>query len=161
VLTDYNVEIATPDDENLIVDMFRLMHEENGIFSLSEEKVRNIVRNAASNKGGIIGLIKGEDSLEGMISLVIEQLWYSDEWFLSELFNFVHPDFRRSPRVKSLLSFAKKCSTELKLPLVIGVVSNQRTEAKVKLYERQFPKAGAFFMYNGDYARMSENEFSQ
>jgi len=154
-LTDYNVEIATPDDEDLIVDMFKLMHEENGIFDISEDKVRQMVRMATSNKGGIIGIIKGDDSLEGMICLIIDQLWYSEEWFLSELFNFVHPNFRRSSRVKSLLAFAKKCSTEVHLPLLIGVVSNERTEAKVKLYERQFPKAGAFFMFNGDYARMS------
>ena len=32
---------------------------------------------------------------------------------------------------------------------MIGVLSNHRTEAKVRLYERQFGKpSGAFFLYN-------------
>jgi len=42
----------------------------------------------------------------------------------------------------------------MNLPLILGVVSNYRTEAKVKLYERQFPKAGAFFMYNNSSMRV-------
>jgi hypothetical protein len=30
----------------------------------------------------------------------------------------------------------------------MGIVSNIRTEAKIKLLERQMRKAGAFFIYN-------------
>jgi hypothetical protein len=38
----------------------------------------------------------------------------------------------------------------MEMPLLIGVLSNHRTEAKVRLYERQFGKpTGAFFLYNG------------
>ena len=38
---------------------------------------------------------------------------------------------------------------DLGIPLIIGVLSNQRTEAKIRLYERQFgAPAGAFFLYN-------------
>ena len=92
--------------------------------------------------------------LEGMICLVPDQLWYSSDWFLNEVFNFVHPDFRRSTRAKGLIAFAKNISDEMNLPLILGVVSNYRTEAKVKLYERQFPKAGAFFMYNNSSMRV-------
>jgi hypothetical protein len=45
----------------------------------------------------------------------------------------------------------------MKMPLVIGVISNIRTEAKIKLYERRLPKAGAFFVYNREYARIDEH----
>jgi len=47
-----------------------------------------------------------------------------------------------------LCDFAKKVSDTIGLPLVIGVLSNQRTKGKIKLYERQFgEQSGAFFLY--------------
>jgi len=145
---DYNVRIASPEDEAAVFDLFVLMHEENGIFDLDEKKTENFIKMATDRRHGVIGVIEGEDGLEGMICLIPDQLWYSTKWFLNEVFNFVHPDHRRSTRAKALISFAKKISDDMEIPLILGVVSNYRTEAKVKLYERQFPKAGAFFIHN-------------
>ena len=145
---DFNVRIAAQEDEAEIVELFKQMHEENGIFSLDEDKTKTFIHMAASRKHGVIGIIEGDEGLEGMICLIPDQLWYSTEWFLNEVFNFVHPDYRRSTRAKSLIAFAKRMSDEMSIPLILGVVSNYRTEAKVKLYERQFPKAGAFFIHN-------------
>lgn len=145
---DYNVRIAEPTDTDEVVDMFRLMHEENGIFQLDEERTYNFIRMATERRHGVIGVIDGEQGIDGMICLIPDQLWYSSEWFLNEVFNFVHPDCRKSTRAKSLIGFAKQMSDEMAIPLILGVVSNYRTEAKVKLYERQFPKAGAFFIHN-------------
>jgi hypothetical protein len=35
------------------------------------------------------------------------------------------------------------------MPLLIGVLSNSRTEAKIRLYKRHFGEpAGAYFLYN-------------
>ena len=145
---DYEVRIAAPEDTDKVVRMFHLMHEENGIFQLDEEKTHAFISMATERRHGVIGIIEGDDQVEGMICLVPDQLWYSTEWFLNEVFNFVHPDFRKSTRAKALIGFAKKMSDEMQIPLILGVVSNYRTEAKVKLYERQFPKAGAFFIHN-------------
>lgn len=154
-MSDYEVRIADSSDEDAVYDLFKLMHEENAVFDIDEERTRDFIKMATDRSNGVVGLIEGENSPEGMVCMIIDQLWYSSEWFLNEMFNFVHPDFRRSTRAKALISFAKNVSDEMKLPLIIGVVSNHRTEMKVKLYERQFPKAGAFFMYNGTYARIS------
>ena len=145
---DYIVRIAGPEDTAEIVNLFLWMHQENGIFNLDEEKTENFIKMATEHRHGIIGVIDGKDGMDGMICLIPDQLWYSNEWFLNEVFNFVHPEARRSTRAKSLISFAKKMSDEMNMPLILGVVSNYRTEAKVKLYERQFPKAGAFFIHN-------------
>jgi len=46
------------------------------------------------------------------------------------------------------MAFAKHVSESLNLDLTIGVLSNARTEAKVRLYQRQFPQKGAFFVYS-------------
>jgi len=151
---DYHVRIAGPEDQDAVLAFFKLMHEENGIFEWDEEKTQDFIDRSTSRRHGVVGIIDGENGLEGMICLIPDQLWYSSQWFLNEIFNFVHPDYRRSTRAKSLISFAKNISDEMELPLIIGVVSNYRTEAKVKLYERQFPKAGAFFLYNNSMTRV-------
>ena len=78
-------------------------------------------------------------------------MWYSDQDILEEKAIFIHPDYRNAKggRARRLVEFSKEASDYLKIPLIIGVLSNHRTEAKVRLYERQFGKAsGAFFLYN-------------
>jgi len=154
-MESYEVRLATPDDEDNIFELLTMMHSENGVFVMDDDKVRDIIRNATNGNGGIIGVIEGDKRLEAVICLAIDQYWYTTTYHLIDLFNFVHPDYRKSTRAKSLLSFAKKCSDETKVPLMVGIFSNIRTEAKIKLFERQLPKAGAFFLYNENYARMN------
>ena len=79
----------------------------------------------------------------------ISQSWSSTDFCLEELLNFVRPRYRRSTNAKDMIQFAKRCSDELGIPLVIGVVSNERTAAKIQLYERQLGKlSGGVFMYS-------------
>ena len=152
-MSDYIVRLARPSDEDQLFELCRQLHEENGLCRMDDDLVRNNLRTATRGEHGIIGVIEGEDGkLEGVISLIISRFWYSKEWFLEELFNFVPKEYRTSTRAKSLLAYAKKCADEMKMPLLIGIVSNIRTEAKIKLYERQLPKAGAFFLYNRETA---------
>jgi len=154
---EYRVRIAGPEDSPDVHAFLKLMHEENGLFEWDDEKTRDFIERSTSHRYGVIGIIEGDEGLEGMICLIPDQLWYSTDWFLNEVFNFVHPDFRRSTRAKDLIAFAKNISDEMQLPLVLGIVSNYRTEAKVKLYERHFPKAGAFFLYNNSLTRVSNH----
>jgi hypothetical protein len=70
---------------------------------------------------------------------------------LEEKAIFIHPDYRNAKggRARRLCEFSKQVANTLELPLIIGVLSNHITEAKVRLYERQFGKpTGAFFLYN-------------
>jgi len=145
---DYNVRLATIDDADNIMDLLALMHEENGLFEMDYVAVRDMVTNVLSGKNGIIGVIDGEDELEAAVCLVIDKLWYSKTFCLNDVFNFVAPKYRRSTRAKALISFAKSYSDQVGIPLLMGIVSNVRTEAKIKLLERQMRKAGAFFIYN-------------
>jgi hypothetical protein len=156
-VTDYPVRIATIGDEEAIFELCKKLHDENGLFEMDAESVLRVIKIACKGEGGIIGVIDGENGLEGIIGLILDRFWYANEWFLCELFNFVPAEFRKSTRAKSMLSFAKDCSNKMKVPLVIGIVSNIRTEAKVKLYERQLPKAGAFFVYNREYAKVEHH----
>lgn len=142
-----HVRIATPQDEPEILRMVSVMHEENGLAPMENDLVVAKIRKALNRDLAIMGVIGDPGHIEAMIYLDISSFWYSRKPHLMELFNFVHPDHRRSSHAKALISFAKQCTTD-DTQLIIGVVSNSRTEAKVRLYERQLGKpAGAFFVY--------------
>ena len=101
---------------------------------------------------GLIGVIGPKNGKpEGAILLRIGSMWYSDDQVIEEKAIFIHPEYRsaKGGRARRLCEFSKQVSDQLDIPLIIGVLSNDRTEAKVRLYERQFGKAsGAFFLYN-------------
>lgn len=143
------VRTAMPSDEDEIMAMCRMLHEENGLFRMSEERVRVVIRQALDRKGGLLGVIGQPGKIEAMIYMLLCQIWHSDDWHLEEIFNYVRPEYRKSNNAKALIQFAKKCALELDMDLVIGVVSNTRTEEKIRLYQRQLGKPnGAFFVFN-------------
>lgn len=142
------VRPAVPQDEDKIVSMISLLHDENGLFPLSEKKVREYMQRYFRQEGALIGVIGDVGDPVASVYLEIGQPYYSEAWFLNEAWNFVHPDFRRSDYAKKLIGWAKDVSETMKLPLMMGIVSNHRTEAKVRLYEKQVEKAGAFFVWN-------------
>jgi N-acetylglutamate synthase-like GNAT family acetyltransferase len=142
-----SVRLATPGDEDEIFAICKMLHAENGLFPMSESAVRSRIRECTEQKGGIIGVIGAPGQIEAIICLILNQFWYSSAWSLDEQFAFVLPNCRKSSNAKELIIFAKACATALQLPLVIGVLSNERTEAKVRLYERQLGSpAGAYFL---------------
>ena len=141
------IRLAKPEDEEEILHICKILHAENGLCSMSSEKVKNRIRECTEQRGGIIGVIGDPGKIEAIVCLVINQQWYSNDWILDEQFAFVLPNHRRSSNAKELIIFSKACARELKLPLVIGVLSTERTEAKVRLYERQLgAPSGAYFI---------------
>lgn len=119
------------------------------MFSMDENKVTAMLEKAFKQEGAIIGALGPTGRIEGAIFMLISSFWYSSDFCLEELFSFVKEPFRRSTHAKELVNFGKRCSDELGIPLVIGVVSNIRTQAKVGLYKRQLSDpVGAYFAYN-------------
>lgn len=132
-----------------LLEMCRELHAENAMFTMNEAKVREMLDRAFNQQGAIIGVIGPQGGIQGAIYLLISSFWYTDQFCLEELFSYVRPEYRRSTNAKDLVEFGKRCAVELNVPLVIGVVSNTRTEAKVGLYRRQLSDpVGAYFAYN-------------
>jgi len=128
----------------------RTITAENGVFAMDDDKVRAMIRPSLYLDGGIIGIIGRKNAIEGLVILRISNYWYSSSAFVEELLIYVHPDHRaaKGGRARKLVEFAKNVATQLGLPLMVGVLNNARTDAKVKLYERQFgAPAGAFFLW--------------
>ncbi len=147
MLTVSPVRKATPADRPQILEMCSENHRDNGQFSLSPIKVEAMVDKAFNGGGAIIGVV-GHGRVEGMILLSIGQFWYTDDWCLEEVQNYVRPPYRKSTHAKDMINFGKRCSDELGIPLVIGVVSNERTRAKLELYRRQLGEpCGGYFLY--------------
>lgn len=143
------VRKATPADEPELLELCRSLHEENAMFNMDESKVKDMLARAFDGRGAVIGAIGPTGKIEGAIYMLISQFWYTQQWCLEELFSYVRPEYRRSDNAKSLIAFGKRCAVELNIPLVIGVVSNIRTKAKVGLYARQLSEpVGAYFAYN-------------
>lgn len=164
VTTEPLVRTAQPDDEDGIMVLARMIHQEIGMFNLNEDKVRNTIRPLLHKHLGIVGVVGPKDNLEAMILLRVANNWYSDTPFLEEMSVYVRPEFRNATisRVQKMIEFAKKAADGLDLPLMIGVLSNQRTNAKVELYEKHFgDPAGAFFIYGAKTGQPDEADVMQ
>lgn len=143
------VRLAVKADTEALFSLCKQLHEENGLFSFSGDKVRDLMDKALAGNAALMGVIGEPGKPEACIYLTIECPYYSDDMHMMELWNFVAPPRqKRAGHAKRLLEWAKYCSDEMQLPLVTGILSNQRVEAKVRLYERQLERAGAFFIYN-------------
>jgi hypothetical protein len=146
------IRVGTLDDVDPMMELALMACDENGFVNPNPVKLLEQIYSALAQDQGLIGIIglPGE-KIEGAVLLRISKMWYSDQDVLEEKAIFIHPDYRNAKggRARRLVEFSKQASDYLKIPLIIGVLSNNRTEAKVRLYERQFGKAsGAFFLYN-------------
>jgi hypothetical protein len=143
------VRIADPSEEGSVMAMCRELHTENGIFNMSDNKVRGLLQRAFKREGGMLAVVGPPGRLEGMIYLLMSTMWYSDDPCWEELYTYVRPQFRRSRNAVELLHFAKWAAEQSGFPLFIGVISNKQTHRKIQLYQRQFDEpVGNFFLFN-------------
>lgn len=144
------IRLADEHDELAILDLCRSMWEEQPYHPLNLAKVAAHVRLAirpGPDRRGILGVIGDRGDLKGAIFLLIDPIWWSDDWQLLEHFNYVRPEYRRMGFAQDLIAYAKSCSDQLGIDLTVGVFSTVRTEAKIRLYRRWIPQVGAFFMH--------------
>ena len=149
---DLGIRIGTPADVHAIMDLALSACDENGFVAPNPQKLLHEIWPALNLDFGLIGIIGEEGQKpEGAVLLRVGSMWYSDNNVVEEKAIFIDPNYRsaKGGRARRLCEFSKQVSDMLGIPLIIGVLSNHRTEAKVRLYERQFGKpSGAFFLYN-------------
>ena len=143
-----DIRLAEPEDLPSLMALTRLAAEEDAQHPYDAEKVFNVVRRHYDKTGGLVAVAgpRGEP-VRGYLIMIIDEIWYSPDYQLLELSLFVSPEHRKSTFAKQLMAFSKKASEGLQLDLTIGVLSNERTAAKVRLYQRQFAQVGAYFLY--------------
>lgn len=149
------VRLANPLDGLGLMHLLRMMHAETGLFPFSETRVAAILDAVLSKQQltspTIIGVIGNPSDLQATICLSVGNVYYTDEPHVGDMWNFVRPDCRRSTHAKNLLEFGKKCADSMGMAFMSGVVSTERTEAKMRLYRRRFgTPIGGYFIYRQD-----------
>ena len=148
------VRVATPDDYQECWRLFLQGHRENGLFTLAPDKVQWFMNRVLhpetiplgdTGPRGTIGVIGRPGFLEGLVFVTIGTYWYSNDKHLEEFIVYVDPECRRSNHAQALVQWMKDQVEVTQLPLMTGIISNFRTEAKCRLYRRMLPKVGEFF----------------
>lgn len=162
---ELSVRVGTPDDVDGMMELALAACEENGLTNPNPLKLLGEIWAGLSRQHGIVGIIgRPGEQFEAAILLRTEPLWYSDDLTIVERAIFVHPDYRsaKGGRARKLCEFAKQTAEVLQIPLVIGILSSQRVEGKIRLYERQFgPQSGAYWIYGkktGDWVHEADAE---
>lgn len=151
-----NVRIATTADEDGLFDLLMLAYKENGTMPVSKFRVHEIIRNGTrpnrpkEERTGynVIGVIETEGKLEAVLVLEMARMSYAEEWHLQDICAYTHKDHRRSNHANDLLEFGKWISEQMKLPLIIGILTEKKLEAKKRFYQRHVKEVGALFMHN-------------
>lgn len=148
---DLSVRVGTVEDLDGMMNLAARATDENAFVEPDTMKLLEEMWGALNRESGIVGIIGAPGEVfEGAILLRIGELWYSRSPVLEERAIFVAPEFRNAKggRARKLCEFAKETANELEIPLSIGVLSNSRTEAKIRLYQRMFGEpAGVYFLY--------------
>jgi hypothetical protein len=144
------VRTGTPEDVHGLMELAMLGADENGLTRPDPQKILQDIWSSLNLEHGICGVIGQPPHLEGMVVLRVGSLYYSDEPALEEKIIYVRPEFRsaKGGRANKLCRFSMEAADRLHLPLIIGILSTIRTEAKVKMYSRLLgPPSGAFWIY--------------
>ena len=148
------VRIGTMEDGQEVWRLFLQAYNENALFSLAPDKVQWLMNRALNPKSiplgdtgsrGVIGVIGPVGALEGLVFLLIGQYWYSHDKHLEEILVYTDPEHRKSNHAQALVQWMKNQVEITGLPLMTGIISTHRTEAKCRLYRRMLPKIGEFF----------------
>lgn len=150
---DENLEIrlAGTSDMEEVMKLAIAAASENGFLNASAALLAKEIWPALNQDHGLCPVIGPPGgAIEGLALLRIGAMWYSEATVVEEKAIFVYPEFRsaRGGRARRLCEFSKHVADSLGVPLLIGILSNTRTEGKVRMYKRIFGEpAGAFFLY--------------
>jgi hypothetical protein len=154
------VRTAGPADESEVLRLLMLANAENAVMPSNSMRVYSVVQRFLNGHlippedtgmRGQFGVIGKVGRLEGVVMVGIGQFWYSDQRHLEEFLVFVDPEYRQGQwrHGVALIDWLKDLVRKTGLPMISGILSNNRTEAKCRLYRRHMPKIGEYFFYDG------------
>jgi GNAT superfamily N-acetyltransferase len=142
-----HVRLVCVDDIPELLELSTLIHEENGFMPYSPQRVEALIARAVAQDRLIMGVIGPVGGIEGITCVTIGQFYYTDDLHLEEVFTYVRPEYRKSDNMKALIEFDKEAANRIGVPFLTGVISTNRTAAKIRLYERRLGKqSGAYFL---------------
>lgn len=149
--TKLEVRCATPDEVDEVMRLAIAGCEENAFVPYEADLVLQDVWAALNLHQGVVGVIGPVGGrLEGAVLLRVGTIWYSRSPTIEERAIYVDPDFRsaKGGRAARLFEFSHYMADSLGLPLTIGVLSDARVTAKIRLYTREMgPPDGGYWIY--------------
>lgn len=151
-----NVRIATPADEQAVLELLLIDVKENAerIAVVNPERILAQIQHATNLQGSVCAVIDGPDKRPVAVALLAPyQWWWSTERFYQEVVNFVHPDHRKSRYIHDLIAFERWWGDEMskgfghRVYVLMGVLGTQRVREKTILYRRKMRQVGAAFMW--------------
>lgn len=135
-------------DLDELMELCRNLARENAICPMIDNQVEQLLEGCLRHRNGFIGVIGEPGSIEAAMCLRFSTMWYNNSyWWLEDAFCHVLPDYRASNNAADLIDWSAWWADSLGIPLMLGIVSNERTKAKIKLYERKLgPMSGALFL---------------
>jgi N-acetylglutamate synthase-like GNAT family acetyltransferase len=150
-MEDLRIRLATTDDMAEVMKLAVTACQENGFLNASTELLAREIWPALAQDHGLCPVIGPPGgAIEGLALLRVGKMWYSEQTVVEEKAIFVYPQFRsaKGGRAARLCEYSKRVADQLGIPLLIGILSNTRTEGKIRMYKRIFGEpAGAFFLY--------------
>jgi hypothetical protein len=145
------VRCAIPDEVDEVMRLALAGCEENAFVPYETDLVLQDVWAALNLQAGLVGAIGPVGGrLEGAVLLRVGTVWYSRSPTIEERAIYVDPEFRQAKggRAARLFEFSHYIADSLGLPLTIGVLSDERTAAKIRMYSRSMgPQDGAYWVY--------------
>jgi len=164
IATPSSVRIAGPEDEEELLRMCAANHAERCVrgwqFKFSEDRARATIHRAIiphRNEPdlawcGVIG--ETGDTLKGSVYLSVQTPFDSDEQYLSNRWNWVYPEYRKSDTQRLLFAFASAVATELKMRIIGDVVSIEDDSPQLRFFRRNGCKTlGSMYIFDSEGAR--------
>lgn len=141
------VELAERADAPQIFSLVKLCLAEDGSDPVDDEKLGEAIERGIKRDWSLIGVIRGPSfGVVASIGLLLTPQWYSYARRVTNLWEAVHPDHRRSDYAKQLLLYAKNTALLLDRPLVLSLEQSDKTARKREMMARHLKVGGQVFV---------------
>lgn len=150
-----SVRTAEPEDEAAVVALLieDISRTQRKWAAIAPDKILQHVQFGTRREGGIVGVIEEDDRIVACTVLAPAQPAWSKIYYLQEIFNVVHRDYRRSRHGQDLIEFGNWCADDMTrgfgypVHLVVHVNTLHNVRKKLRFYRRWMTQIGATFIY--------------
>lgn len=144
-----NVRIADVSDYALVMDFCAMLNIENASAKLDVSRLQEVVSLGLQHKNGVIAIVMDDNGAPvGCVCLALDQWDYSLSWHYTEMWVFIHPNHRKSHYAQDVLNFCKWWAEQSGLPVTVGIMSRDRTKAKMRFYAQKMKPLEVFFWHD-------------
>lgn len=150
------VRMATEVDEAAVLELVMMeMREGPGaVAPPNPARIINYIMSGTRRRGSFLAVTTAPDgTIAATMLLVPMQWWWSEQWFLSDIWAFVHPDHRQGGHAQKLLQWASWMADEMsrqtgyRVYVQTNVMSVKHTKRKMRLWGRFSNFCGGYFLY--------------